>query len=152
MKTIPKPDHLSRRWWLCFKSNSAQKLFWKLLLCTFVVSSLSCVWLCNPMGCSPPGSSVRGISQARILEWVAILLCSRLEKSGSWLPRVISLLRVSETSMDHCQQPRNGRQTEECDVRDESGGAWKHKGAEVFFLPGEEMSSKQSLDVRTGIE
>ena len=28
--------------------------------------------LCHPMDCSPPGSSVRGISQARILEWVAI--------------------------------------------------------------------------------
>ena len=28
--------------------------------------------LCNPMDCSPPGSSVCGISQARILEWVAI--------------------------------------------------------------------------------
>ena len=27
---------------------------------------------CNPMGCSPPGSSVHGISQARILEQVAI--------------------------------------------------------------------------------
>ena len=27
---------------------------------------------CNPMGCSPPGSSVHGILQARILEWVAI--------------------------------------------------------------------------------
>ena len=28
--------------------------------------------LCNPMGCSPSGFSVHGISQARILEWVAI--------------------------------------------------------------------------------
>ena len=28
--------------------------------------------LCNPMDCSPPGSSVQGILQARILEWVAI--------------------------------------------------------------------------------
>ena len=27
---------------------------------------------CNPMEGSPPGSSVRGISQARILEWVAV--------------------------------------------------------------------------------
>ena len=27
---------------------------------------------CNPMDCSPPGSSVHGILQARILEWVAI--------------------------------------------------------------------------------
>ena len=29
---------------------------------------------CKPMDCSPPGSSVRGISQARILEWVCHLL------------------------------------------------------------------------------
>ena len=27
---------------------------------------------CNPMDCNPPGSSVRGISQVRLLEWVAI--------------------------------------------------------------------------------
>ena len=31
-----------------------------------------CLTLCNPMGCSPLGSSVHGILQARILEWVAI--------------------------------------------------------------------------------
>ena len=32
---------------------------------------LSGVRLYDPMGCSPPGSSAQGISQARILEWVA---------------------------------------------------------------------------------
>ena len=32
----------------------------------------SCLPLCDPMDCSPPGSSVHGILQARILEWVAI--------------------------------------------------------------------------------
>ena len=32
----------------------------------------SCSTLNNPMDCSPPGSSVLGISQARILEWIAI--------------------------------------------------------------------------------
>ena len=32
----------------------------------------SCPTLCDPMDCSPPGSSVHGILQARILEWVAI--------------------------------------------------------------------------------
>ena len=32
----------------------------------------SCPTLCNPMGCSPPGSSVHGVSQARILEWVTM--------------------------------------------------------------------------------
>ena len=32
----------------------------------------SCPTLCNPMDCSLPGSSIHGILQARILEWVAI--------------------------------------------------------------------------------
>ena len=38
------------------------------------------LFLCNPMDCSPPGSSVNGIFQARILEWVAIAF-SRHESS-----------------------------------------------------------------------
>ena len=32
----------------------------------------SCPTLCNPMECSLPGFSIHGISQARVLEWVAI--------------------------------------------------------------------------------
>ena len=32
----------------------------------------SCPTLCDPVDCSPPGSSVHGILQARILEWVAM--------------------------------------------------------------------------------
>ena len=36
------------------------------------VVAKSCLTLCNSMDCSPPGSSVRGIAQARILESVAI--------------------------------------------------------------------------------
>ena len=32
----------------------------------------SCLILCNPMDCNLPGSSVHGILQARILEWVMI--------------------------------------------------------------------------------
>ena len=36
------------------------------------VGAQSWTTLCNPMDCSPPGSSVRGILQARILKWVAI--------------------------------------------------------------------------------
>ena len=38
--------------------------------------SRSCPTLCDPMDCSLPGSSVHGILQARILEWVAIPFCS----------------------------------------------------------------------------
>ena len=37
-----------------------------------LLNRFSCVWLCNPLDCNPPGSSVHGILQARILEWVAM--------------------------------------------------------------------------------
>ena len=43
----------------------------------------SCVRLCNPMDCSPPGSSFHGILQARILERVARPFCR-----GSSPPRI----------------------------------------------------------------
>ena len=47
------------------------------------VKSLSCVRLfCDSVDCSPQGFSVHGISQARILEWVAIFF-----SRGSSLPR-----------------------------------------------------------------
>ena len=36
------------------------------------VCAQSGVSVCDPMECSPPGSSVHGISQARVLEWLAI--------------------------------------------------------------------------------
>ena len=38
----------------------------------FCLVAWLCPTLCNPLNCSPPGSSVHGIFQARILEWVAI--------------------------------------------------------------------------------
>ena len=41
----------------------------------------SCPTLCDPMDCNLPGSSVHGILQARILEWIAI--CS--SRGSSWL-------------------------------------------------------------------
>ena len=37
-----------------------------------VLCAQTCLTLRDPMNCGPPGSSVCGISQARILEWVAI--------------------------------------------------------------------------------
>ena len=39
--------------------------------CCYLVAK-SCPTFCDPTDCSPPGSSVHGILQARILEWVAI--------------------------------------------------------------------------------
>ena len=40
--------------------------------CMHAKSLQSCQILCKPMDCSPPGSSVHGILQERILKWVAI--------------------------------------------------------------------------------
>ena len=59
--------------------------FEDVLLCIrpeYILSHLSYVWLCDPMDCRPPGSSVHGILQARIREWVAIL-----SSRGSSQPR-----------------------------------------------------------------
>ena len=52
------------------------KTLYGILLSVFVCACVKvtqlCLTLCNPMDCSLPGASVRGILQARILEWVAI--------------------------------------------------------------------------------
>ena len=45
-----------------------------LMLCVSAKLLQSCLTLCDPMDCSPPGLSVHGILQARVLEWVAIFL------------------------------------------------------------------------------
>ena len=51
---------------------------------------VSCPTLCDPVGCSPPGSSVHGILQARILEWVAM----SFSRGSSW-PRDQTLGLIS---------------------------------------------------------
>ena len=40
-----------------------------------------CLTLCGPMDCSPPDSSVSGISQARILEWLCHFLLQGISLS-----------------------------------------------------------------------
>ena len=44
----------------------------------------SCLTRCNPMDYSPPGSPVRGVSQARILEWVAISFARGSSRPRDW--------------------------------------------------------------------
>ena len=68
-----------------------------LLRCESEVTQ-SCLTLCNPMDCSPPGSSVHGILQARILKWVALpssmgssrpgdrTCVSHISCTGRWVP------------------------------------------------------------------
>ena len=65
--------------------------FSALLLYTAAAKSLqSCLTLCDPTDGSPPGSSIHGIFQARILEWLAI----SFSNAWKWKVKVKSLSHV----------------------------------------------------------
>ena len=57
----------------------------------------SCLIVCDPVDCRLPGSSVKGISQARILEWVAI----SFPKASSQLRDQICVSCVSRLILYH---------------------------------------------------
>ena len=61
----------------------------------------SCLTLCDPMDCNPPGFSLHGISQARILEWVpfpppADLPDPRIEPLSPMSPELAGRLFTTE--------------------------------------------------------
>ena len=68
LESKPKENHISNR-------DSTKLVGW-LRVPLKVLLTHSCLTLFDPMGYSPPGSSVHGILQARILEWVAITYSS----------------------------------------------------------------------------
>ena len=86
---LPSPWHFT------LNSKLEKQYFWGMLellewlgpffpgiLCMHACSgSQSCPTPCSPMDCIPPGSSVLGTSQARILEWVA----ASFSRGSSWL-------------------------------------------------------------------
>ena len=50
----------------------------------------SCLTLCDSVNCGPPGSSVHGILQARIWEWVAIPFSrSSWPRNETWVPFIL---------------------------------------------------------------
>ena len=49
-----------------------------------VLVTQSCPTLFDPMDCNPPGSSVHGILQARVLQWVAILFSRESSQLRDW--------------------------------------------------------------------
>ena len=62
-------------------------------ICTYAAAAKSlqsCLTLCDPIDCSPPGSPVPGILQARTLEWVAI----SFSNAWNWKVKVKSLSNV----------------------------------------------------------
>ena len=85
------PEFSAHCWVLAFSTGHGSghfpiafyppKVLTVLMCCIYLPSSLflvyvlvaqSCLTLCSPMDCSPPGSSVHRILQVRILEWVAM--------------------------------------------------------------------------------
>ena len=66
-----------------------------------VLVTQSCLTLCDHMDCSPPGFSVHGILQARILEWVAI----PFSRGSSW-PRDWTLVSCIELPFELQGSPR----------------------------------------------
>ena len=72
------------------------------------VKSLSRVRLCDPMDCSPPGSSVHEIFQARVLEWVAI----SFSRGPSW-PRVESGSPALQADILPSEPPERRRRNQE---------------------------------------
>ena len=71
-----------------------------------VLVTQSCPTLCDPMDCSPPGSSVRGILQRRTLEWVAISFSNVNSNSGSFVAKSCLTLVTPQTVA--CQVPVHG--------------------------------------------
>ena len=72
---------------------------WRLLIlegfCVCAKLLQSCPTLCDPMGYSPPGSSVHEILQARIPEWVAVSSsrASSLSRNWTWVSYVFCIGR-----------------------------------------------------------
>ena len=64
--------------------------------------------LCDPMDCSLPGSSVHGILQVRILEWIAISFSSGLPDSGikPWSPA----LQADALTSELCREATSSKQ------------------------------------------
>ena len=112
-------------------------LEWEIYICVCVykwvmIVAQSCLILCNPMDCSLPGSSVHGILQARLLEWVAISF-----SRGSSQPRDATL----QESLYHLSQQGSLL------LRDISSSVGKEPACQVREDPLEEGMATHSSNL-----
>ena len=78
LRSLLRPNYFnSTLYRLLWSFQSCHKCIEKKVKVKVLVSR---VQLCKPMDCSSPGSSVHGILQARILEWIAV----PLSRGSSW--------------------------------------------------------------------
>ena len=87
---VGKPASLVTFWDVKMWNNNKLRLW----VAVVVLVAKLCLTLCNPMDCSPPGSSLHGISQARILEWVAVPF-----SRGSSPPRDQNCVSLGDTML-----------------------------------------------------
>ena len=71
-----------------------------------------CPTLCNPMDCSPSGSSVPGILQARILEWAAVSFSRVSSQDRDW--NCVSCIEGFLYQLNHQGSPDKLRITSYC--------------------------------------
>ena len=62
-----------------------------------------CLTLCDPMDCNLPGSSVRGLFQARILEWGAIAFSNSHSTTFKKHPQIQQVAAFNRTSAEDLQ-------------------------------------------------
>ena len=111
--------------------------------CERAESLQSCLSLCDPMDCSPPGSSVLGILQARILQWVT--MPSSRGRSPGTKPKS-SALQVD--SLPPANPWITVNESESCSVVSDS--SWPHGLYSPWNSPGQN-TGVGSLSLLQGI-
>ena len=98
-------DEAMRKWRFWRKIDLSVCVFKvERLVCLHAHSLQSCLTLCNPINCSPPGSSVHGILQAKILEWVAVSSTGDLPQPG--IQPTSPALQAHSLPLSHQGSPR----------------------------------------------
>ena len=103
--------------WMLEEKKFLSSFFFSLLTNSYVcvLVAQSCPTLCNPMNCSLPGSSVHGVSQARILKWVAIPFSRRSSWFGdlTWVSHTVGRFCTVWTTWEAQLTPRIDQSGEE---------------------------------------
>ena len=100
-----------------------------------VLSCFSYVQLCNSMECSPPGSSVHGISQARTLEWVAISFFR-----GPSQPKAENRIPLVTLQVYGFSVASRGRMVQQCPSARNSTGGLHHNSRRAHWTSHIERS------------
>ena len=93
---------------LCFWNHRCIWLINSVCVCSVIQS---CLTLCHPLDCSPTGSSLHGIFQARILEWVAI--CYSMgsspprDRTCIWFSCISCIWQAVSLPLHHLGNPLN---------------------------------------------